>query len=200
MANFDVFDLAGNKVEQVEADFTPISFNVDFLKDCLYKLNKKYFVKTANTKTKVSKTTRKPWKQKGTGRARQGSLAGPHFRGGRVIFGPLAIQRNVKIQKSEIARAKKMLFSKVIASGSLFVVNSALVSDYKTKNTVAIQKAFGNKKTLFIHNREITELNLISARNVQNFQYSSADSLTIYDFVSHDVFLITKESLKFIVS
>jgi large subunit ribosomal protein L4 len=197
----DIFDINGNKVSEKEVNFEGkfVDFNRDFMYFVINTLRKKYRVKTAHTKTKVAGSTRKQYKQKGTGNARRGAGDDPHFVGGRIIFGPLAIQRKVSIQKSQIQLARKMLLSRIFENGTFSIVQNVKIDSYKTKETVKIASTFGGKKFLCVHANEIEENNLVSARNLKDFSYSNVDYLTVFDLLKNDKFLITENALNKIV-
>jgi large subunit ribosomal protein L4 len=207
--SFDVLNIEAQKVDTISLDLTgkTIDLNKAFIKDYLYKLRIKWRGenKFAHTKgiSQVSGTTKKPYKQKGTGNARQGSLRAPQYRGGGIIFGPLAVKRKVNIQKSETALAKKMLLSFLINSPRLLVVDSIALNSHKTKQIVnfATKSIDGfniakPQKTLLIASQE--ELNdniLLSTSNLFWFDIKTTRALTVWSMLFNKKFVFTKKAL-----
>src|ERR1700733_1278817 len=122
---------------------------------------------THKTKTvsEISGTTKKPWKQKGTGRARAGSLRSPQFRGGATIFGPVVRSHALSLNKKVRNLALRIALSAKQAEGKLFIVDSLSVKEAKTKNIAAQFEAFGFKKPLIIGGEQLDEGFAKAARN-----------------------------------
>lgn len=160
------------------------------------------FVKTANTKgiSDVSGTTRKPFKQKGTGNARQGSLRSPQFRGGGIIFGPKPITATYKINKKEKNHAKMVLIAKLIASNAITVINEVSVPAYKTKDAKKfVENLQINGKIAIIHNDEIAYESLKSFSNLPFIGIYSVASFHLYEIVKYDHVVFTEKGFnKFI--
>ena len=155
---------------------------------------------TASTKTRseVRGGGRKPWRQKGTGRARAGSIRSPLWRGGGVIFGPKPRDFNLKLNRKERRLAlRTALVSRV---EDLIVVEefSNELSRPKTKELVAALARWGaapEKKTLLILS-EIAENILLSARNIENLKLIPADQLNVYDLLHADKIVVTASALE----
>lgn len=198
MYNLDILNFDGSKVDSFEFKLPDVSVDPSFLLDCYYKVNKMSFTKTACTKTKVSKTTKKAFRQKGTGNARQGALDGPHMRGGRVSFGPVAVQRTVKIQSSEIKRAKIMILKHLIDSKKIALLNDINLESPKTKHTSSVKSAFSPdaSKMIVYYSESLPINNHLSARNVRGFKYSNDKSIKLIDLFTNDFVAFTKESFQ----
>src|ERR1700761_3531845 len=114
----------------------------------------------------IAGTTKKPWKQKGTGRARQGSLRSPQFRGGAVIFGPLVRSHAFDLQKKVRKLALKTALSAKLSEGKLVVIDQATVAEAKTKLLKARFEALGWANVLIIDGQEVNESFARAARNL----------------------------------
>ncbi|NES99990.1 MAG: 50S ribosomal protein L4 [Sphaerospermopsis sp. SIO1G2] len=155
---------------------------------------------TASTKTRseVRGGGRKPWRQKGTGRARAGSIRSPLWRGGGVIFGPKPREFNIKLNRKERRLALRTAF--VSRAEDLIVVEefSSELQRPKTKELVAALVRWGaapEQKTLLILS-EIAENVNLSARNVENLKLIAADQLNVYDILHADKIVVTPASLE----
>ena len=142
---------------------------------------------TASTKTRaeVRGGGRKPWRQKGTGRARAGSTRSPIWRGGGVIFGPKPRSYAYTLPKKVRRLALKMALSSKLANGQLVVLDSYPFEAPKTKDFVKVLEAFDISKALFVAPEENRVLEL-SARNVPHIQVMLAQGLNVYDILRHD--------------
>ncbi|MBF2066175.1 MAG: 50S ribosomal protein L4 [Calothrix sp. C42_A2020_038] len=155
---------------------------------------------TANTKTRseVRGGGRKPWRQKGTGRARAGSIRSPLWRGGGVIFGPKPRQFNLNINRKELKLALRTAFASRI--NDLIVVEefSSQLSRPKTKELVQAVARWGSEpenKTLLITS-ERNDSVYYSARNVENLKLLYADQLNVYDLLNADKIIVTASALE----
>ena len=157
------------------------------------------FIKTASTKgiSDVSGTTRKPYKQKGTGNARQGSLRSPQYRGGGIIFGPKPVTAGYKINKKERLHARKVLISKLLLSGCITIVDEISVSSFKTKDAKASVDNLGLQGYVaIIHDNEIAYESLKSFSNLKNIGVYSCDFFHIHEIVKYDNLVFTKKSFQ----
>ena len=139
---------------------------------------------------------RKPWRQKGTGRARQGSIRSPQWRGGGVVFGPTPRSYSYKLPKKVRRLAlKSALSAKVLEQN--FVVLDALVLDApKTKDFKAVLTALEiNKKALFV-TAEVNENVLLSARNIAGVTVVTAEGINVLDLLGHDKVVFTQDAVK----
>jgi large subunit ribosomal protein L4 len=207
--SLNVFNWKGESLSPFSIDPTDKIADLDraFIKDYLYKLRLKWRGenKFAHTKgvSQVAGTTKKPYNQKGTGNARQGSLRSPQFRGGGIVFGPLAIKRKVSIQKTETKLAKKMLLSFLLKSKRLVIVEDANLENHKTKNVISFaQKVLGHSgkvapsKTLFVISRSEANENFQRAtNNIFWAEKKFADGITAWSLVFNKKFVFTKAAI-----
>jgi large subunit ribosomal protein L4 len=144
----------------------------------------------------ISGTTKKPWKQKGTGRARQGSLRSPQFRGGAVIFGPVVRSHEYAIQKKVRRLALKTALSAKQAEGKLVVLDSAKVKDAKTS---ALAKSFaklGLVSALIIDGATLDESFARAARNLPDIDVLPQQGANVYDIMRRDTLVLTRDAVQ----
>lgn len=151
--------------------------------------------KTKN-RTEVSGGGKKPWRQKGTGRARQGSIRAPQWRGGGIVFGPTPRSYSVKVNRKVVKLAVKSLLSSRLATRDLVVVDEFQLEDYKTKTLVAILENLKVEgKTLVITDEE--NYNLFKAgANIPNVYVQTKAHLSVYDLINADKYVVTKAAVK----
>lgn len=177
-----------------------VSVNDKVIQEHFVKMKKNHIIPTAHTKcvAEISATTKKPFNQKGTGRARQGSTVGAQHTGGVKVFGPRGIKANIVLPKKEVRLVKKMLLKMAIESGKLFVIKDCKISDGKTKNSVRTLKAFDvkNGNTIVLHDNEIEQNNLLSSRNLKWMSYSRISDFTVHNLMRSECILVTEQSMK----
>lgn len=155
---------------------------------------------TADTKnrTEVSGGGRKPYRQKGTGRARQGSIRSPQFVGGGVVFGPTPRKYVLKVNKKVVKLAVKSLLSDKLANNSLVVVDKFELAEAKTKLFVEVMNNIGayvNKKIVVVTDEENFNLEL-AGRNVPNYYVQTKSHLSVYDLINADLYVMTEDAVK----
>lgn len=151
--------------------------------------------KTKN-RTEVSGGGKKPWRQKGTGRARQGSTRAPQWRGGGVVFGPNPRDYSQKVNRKVVKLAVKSLLSSRVATKDLVVVDEFKLEDFKTKTLVQILKNLNvTGKTLVITAEEDFNL-FVAGSNLPNVYVQTKDHLSVYDLINADKYVITKAAIK----
>ncbi|NDG03758.1 MAG: 50S ribosomal protein L4, partial [Alphaproteobacteria bacterium] len=147
-----------------------------------------------NHKTKiiseVSGTTRKPWKQKGTGRARQGSLRSAQFRKGGIIFGPVVRDHAHDLNKKFRKKALCMALSARLAEGKMVVLESTAITSHKTKELQAKLNKLGASNALLIDGANVDANFEKAARNLPFFQVLPEQGANVYDILSHDVLVL----------
>ena len=148
------------------------------------------------TRTEVSGGGRKPWRQKGTGRARQGSIRSPQWRGGGVVFGPTPRSYNIKVNKKVVKLALKSILSDKFANKNIVVVDRIELEDFKTKGLIEV---LGNLKVegkiLIITTED--DFNLFTAgRNLPNVYVQTKNHLSVYDLINADMYIATEEAMK----
>lgn len=148
------------------------------------------------TRTEVRGGGRKPWRQKGTGRARQGSTRSPQWVGGGVVFGPTPRSYSVKVNRKVVQVALKSILSARLAANSLIVVDKLELEDFKTKSLVAVLNNLDvNGKIVVITTEEDVNLS-IAGRNIPNVYVQTKSHLSVYDLINSDVLVVTEEAVK----
>lgn len=144
----------------------------------------------------ISGTTKKPWKQKGTGNARAGSLRSPQFRGGARIFGPVVRSHALGLNKKVRKLAMKHALSAKQKEGTLFIIESMDVKDVKTKKIAAAFEKNGWDKPLLIGGTELNEGFAKAARNIKNVDVLPQQGANVYDILRHKQLVLTKDAVK----
>lgn len=139
---------------------------------------------------------KKPWRQKGTGRARQGSIRAPQWRGGGIVFGPTPRSYAVKCNKKAVKLAKKCLLSNRLALNKLVVVEDFKLDSFKTKEFVKVLENLKTEgKVVVALANENTNVS-IAANNIPNVYVQNYSHLSVYDLINADMFILTEETVK----
>lgn len=149
------------------------------------------------TRTEVAGGGKKPWRQKGTGRARQGSIRAPQWRGGGVVFGPTPRSYSVKVNKKVVKAALRSLLTSRLLSNDLVVVDKIELADFKTKSFVEVLKNLNayDKKVVVITNEEDFNLSL-AGRNIANVYVQTKSHLSVYDLINADKYVALVDVIK----
>ena len=146
--------------------------------------------------SEISGTTKKPWNQKGTGRARAGSLRSPHFRGGAVVFGPVVRSHEYSLPKKVRALGLKMALSDKAANNNLVIVKEAKLKTAKTKDFVATLAKFGWTSALIIDSAAVDENLKKAIANIHKIDALPSIGANVYDIIRHEKLVITEEAVK----
>lgn len=198
MATVEVFDWNNKKVGS--ADLKADVFEAPVRKDILHEVVrwqracKRQGTHKAKTRGEVRGGGKKPFKQKGTGNARQGSIRSPLKQGGGVIFGPTPRDYSFNIPKKVKKLALRSALSYLYKNGKLKVVDSMNSSEGKTKDLVSGLKALELDKTVLI-DAESNDLFKRAAQNIKGIQYYPVTGLNVYDLLKYDNLVVTKDSL-----
>ena len=144
----------------------------------------------------VSGTGKKPYKQKGTGRARQGSLRSPQFRGGAVIFGPTPRSHAFALNKKVRALGLKTALSDKQREGKLVVIDTAALPDGKSKALAAKMKEMGWTSALFIDGQQVDESFARAAANIKHVDVLPSQGANVYDILRRDVLVLTRAAVE----
>lgn len=202
MTKLKVYNMQGNVVgeqELVDAAFA-VPVNASLVHDVVLSIAANARHPWAHTKTKgeVSGTGKKPWKQKGTGRARQGSHRSPQWIGGGIVFGPRSDRDySVKINRKTKALVLRMTLSDKVASDKMVLLEEMVSAKGKTKESVAvIKKLPGGGKKVTIVTEGGDDVLLRSLRNVQDVQVTNLNSLNVMDVLNADTVIMTVAAAK----
>lgn len=160
-----------------------------------YLLNQRQGTQSTLTRAEVAGGGRKPWKQKGTGRARQGSTRSPQWIHGGIALGPKPRTYKVSINKKVKKIAMISALSSKVAAGELIVVDNIALDEYKTKKVAAMLAALGADKKALIVLPEANKLIVKSAANIPGVITAPANALNVYDILKYDKFIIVKDAV-----
>ncbi len=153
---------------------------------------------STRTRSEVSGGGRKPWRQKGTGRARQGSIRAPHWRGGGVVFGPHPRDYSFKVNRKEVKLAMRSALSAKLADGELIVVSAFDFEKPSTKDAVAALKALGVEGRVTVVVAPEDENAYLSLRNIPTVRIIPSYAINTYDLLDNKKLLVTSEALSYI--
>lgn len=185
-----------------EIELNPAIFGVEVRNDILHRMVEYQRAKkragTHKTKgiSEISGTTKKPWKQKGTGNARAGSLRSPQFKGGARIFGPVVRSHALGLNKKFRKLAMKHALSAKQKEGALIVIENTQMKDAKTKNIVAAFTKAGWDKPLIIDGAAVNEAFAKAARNIKHVDVLPQQGCNVYDILRHKQLVLTKDAVK----
>jgi large subunit ribosomal protein L4 len=197
MANVKLFDQARQEIGAVE--LSPEVFEIEVQPELLHLVVRAQLAaKRAGTHSVKTRTTvrgggRKPWRQKGTGRARAGSTRSPLWRGGAVVHGPEPRDYTFKVNRKVRQLALRMALSAKLVSDSLVLVEGIAVPEVKTKLMVKVITDFGLKKALIVLPASDNNLEL-SARNLPGIKVVREDMLNVYDVLRYDQLVMLKDA------
>lgn len=140
---------------------------------------------------------RKPWRQKGTGRARQGSIRSPQWRGGGIVFGPTPRKYDVKLNQKVRQLALRSALSYHVQNNSLVIVDSIKLEAPKTKLFAGLLSKLGISGKVLVVDKMISEDLAIAARNIPTVNFSDAEHTSVYDILNCNTLLVTADSIKY---
>ena len=196
MPNINVVNMAGEKVSEITLSDKVFGREVNeaILHTAVraYLMNQRQGTQSTLTRTEVSGGGRKPWKQKGTGHARQGSTRAPQWTHGGVALGPKPRSYRVELNKSTKRAALFGALSSKVASGDMVVIDSITATEYKTKNMVAMLNAVGAKKKTLVVLPEVDECVIKSLANIEGVKTAQWNTLNVYDILNCDTFIVAE--------
>lgn len=198
MPTVGLFNKEGKKVGDFQ--LSDKVFGVEVNKEVLHQVvvaqlaNKRQGTQSAKTRAEVSGGGIKPWRQKGTGRARQGSIRAPQWIKGGIVFAPKPRDYSMAIPKSMKRVAMKSALSSKVEGNEIIVLEDLTVDAPKTKEIVKMLDAFNAKKTLIV--TEESNKNVYkSARNIEGVTVLPVNNINVYDILKYDNFIITKDAV-----
>ena len=198
MANVKVYNMEGKEVGTLELN--DAVFGVEVNEHLMHLAvvgqlaNKRQGTQSAKTRSEVSGGGRKPWKQKGTGHARQGSTRAAQWVGGGMIFAPKPRDYSVKMNKKEKAAAIKSALSSRVAEEKIYVVDSLTFDEIKTKKMAAVLDSLKVEKALVVLDKKDENV-ILSARNLPAVRTVMSNSINVYDILKYGSLVITKEAV-----
>ena len=199
MPKVALYNMSGEQIGDIELkdDVFGVEINTHVMYEAVkaYLANQRQGTQSAKTRSEVRGGGRKPWRQKGTGRARQGSIRSPQWKGGGVVFAPKPRDYSIRLPKKVRRLALKSAFSSKVASGEIIVVDSLTLNEPKTKEMVSLLKSLKIDRKALIVLPEKDEKVVRSAQNIPGIKTTQVNTLNVYDILNHDMFIITKEAV-----
>jgi large subunit ribosomal protein L4 len=198
MPTVGLFNIEGKKVGDIQ--LAESIFGVEVNKNALHQVvvallaNKRQGTQSAKTRAEVSGGGIKPWRQKGTGRARQGSTRSPQWAHGGIVFAPKPRDYRMSLPKSMRRVAFKSALSSKVVDNEMIVIDSLELDVPKTKEIVKMLNAFEAKKTLIV-TAESNENVYKAARNIEGVAVLPVNNLNVYDILKYEKFIVTKDAV-----
>ena len=199
MANVAVYNMEGKEVESI--DLNDAVFGVEVNEHLVHMAvvqqlaNNRQGTQKAKTRSEVSGGGRKPWRQKGTGHARQGSTRAPQWTHGGVVFAPVPRDYSFKMNKKEKRAALKSALTSRVQENKLIVIDELKFDEIKTKNFKAVMDNLKVNKAYVVLN-ENDEKVVKSARNLPNVQTALTNTINVYDVMKGGTVILTKDAVK----
>jgi len=198
VATVDVKDINGKTVGNIDLD--PALFGVEVNEHAVhmavvqYLANQRQGTKSTKTRAEVRGGGRKPWRQKGTGRARQGSIRSPQWVGGGVVFAPKPRDFSFKLNKKLKRLALKSVLTDKVNQGKLVVLDSINLPEVKTKSMASVCASLDLGKALFVMDGSNTNV-MLSARNIPTIKTAGVNTINVYDILNHESLVVTKDAV-----
>ena len=200
MAKVNVYDMTGKAVSEIELSSSvfEITPNVSVMHTVVkaYLANQRQGTQSAKTRSEVSGGGRKPWRQKGTGRARQGSTRAVQWKGGGVAFAPKPRDYRMSVNKKVRALAMRSALSSKLASGDLIVVDQINLDEYKTKKVVEMLKALNVDRKALLVMADKNDYLIKSASNIPGVKTALTNTINVYDILNGGKFVVTVDAIK----
>ena len=198
MANVSVLNMEGKEVEKLELNDNIFGVEINehlvHLAVVSQLANNRQGTQKAKTRSEVSGGGRKPWRQKGTGHARQGSIRAPQWTGGGVVFAPVPRDYEVKMNKKERRAALKSALTSKVQDNKLVVVDSLALAEVKTKEMQRVLTNLKAEKALVITASDDKNV-VLSARNIADVQTATVNTMNVYDVMKHNTVVVTKDAV-----
>ena len=199
MSNVSVYNMEGKEVGTIELDDAVFGVEVNehlvHMAVVQHLANKRQGTQKAKTRSEVSGGGRKPWKQKGTGHARQGYTRAPQWKGGGVVFAPVPRDYSFKINKKEKRAALKSALTSKVQSNNLIVLDELKLDEIKTKSFLAVMNNLKVQKGLVVMAGDNNGNVILSARNVPDIDTARADMINVYDIMKAKTLVLTKDAV-----
>ena len=199
MANVAVYNMEGKEVDKIELNDS--IFGVEINEHLVHMAvlqqlaNKRQGTQKAKTRSEVRGGGRKPWRQKGTGHARQGSTRSPQWTGGGVVFAPTPRDYSFKLNKKEKRAALKSALTSRVVENKFVVVDELKLDEIKTKKFVEVLKNLNVEKALVVLN-DMDEKVIASAANIPTVKTTQTNELNVFDVLKYDTVVVTKAAVE----
>ena len=198
MANVSVYNMEGNEVGKM--DLNDAVFGVEVNEHLVHMAvvaqlaNNRQGTQKAKTRSEVSGGGRKPWRQKGTGHARQGSTRAPQWTGGGVVFAPVPRDYTLKMNKKEKRAALKSALTSRVQENKLIVVDELKFDSIKTKAMASVLKNLNVNKALVVLNDNDTNV-VMSAKNIPDVKTAQTNTINVFDILKYNTVVLTKDAV-----
>ncbi|GMQ63273.1 50S ribosomal protein L4 [Vallitalea maricola] len=198
MAKVSVYNMEGKQVEEIELNDN--IFGVEINEHLMHMsvvgqlANKRQGTQSAKTRSEVRGGGAKPWRQKGTGRARQGSIRAPQWTGGGVVFAPKPRDYSIKLNKKEKRAALKSALTAKVNDNKLIVVDELKLDEIKTKKMSEVLTNLKVQKALIVLNDNDKNV-VLSTRNIRGVKTALTNTINVYDILKYDTFVVTKDAV-----
>ena len=200
MAKVSVYNMEGSGVGKMDLNDNVFAANVNehlmHMAAVLQLANKRQGTQKAKTRSEVRGGGRKPWRQKGTGHARQGSTRAPQWTGGGVVFAPTPREYSFKMNKKEKAGAIKSALTSRVNEEKFFVLDSLKFDEIKTKKMVNVLDSLKVEKALVVLDGEDNANVALSARNIAGVRVVAFNAINVYDILKYDTVVATKNAVE----
>ncbi|MDO5361296.1 MAG: 50S ribosomal protein L4 [Eubacteriales bacterium] len=198
MANVTVYNMEGNEVGTMELNDAVFGVEINehlvHLAVVRQLANKRQGTQKAKTRSEVSGGGRKPWRQKGTGHARQGSIRAPQWTGGGVVFAPVPRDYEVKMNKKERRAALKSALTSKVQDNKLVVVDALTLAEVKTKEMQKVLTNLKAEKALVVTAADDKNI-ILSTRNIADVETATVNTINVYDVMKHNTVVVTKDAV-----
>ncbi len=198
MAQVAVYNMQGKEVDKIELNDSIFGVEVNehlvHMAVVAQLANKRQGTQKAKNRSEVSGGGRKPWRQKGTGHARQGSIRAPQWKGGGVVFAPAPRDYSISLNKKEKRAALKSALTSRVNEQKLVVIDELKMNEIKTKEFVAVLKAFNLDKALVVLDENDKNV-ILSARNIPDVKTAQVNELNVYDVLKYNTLVLTKKAV-----
>ena len=199
MANVSIFNMEGNEVGTMELNDAIFGAKVNehlvHLAVVSQLANKRQGTQKAKTRSEVSGGGRKPWRQKGTGHARQGSTRAPQWTGGGMVFAPVPRDYTIRLNKKEKRAALKSVLTSKVQENKFIVVDELKFDEIKTKTMKNVLANLKADKALVILNDNDQNV-VLSARNIEGVQTALTNTINVFDLLKHNTVVVTKAAVE----
>ena len=200
MSKVSVFNITGEKTGDLELSSNV--FDVEIREHAVHQVvvallaNKRQGTQSAKTRAEVSGGGKKPWRQKGTGRARQGSIRSPQWIHGGVVFAPKPRSYRVSVPKSIRRVAMKSVLTSKVREENMLVLDKISFDAPKTKDMVKILEAFKIESKLLLITKDVDNNVYRSSTNLQNVKVMPVNNINVYDLLKYEKLMITQDAVK----
>ena len=199
MATVSVLNMAGQEVGTLELNdavfAAPVNEHLVHLAVVSQLANKRQGTQSAKTRSEVRGGGRKPWRQKGTGHARQGSIRAPQWTGGGVVFAPKPRDYAVKMNKKEKRAALKSVLTAKLNENKFVVTHQSKFDEIQTKTAVAMLAAVNAPKAIIVTDEKDNNV-ILSARNIAGVKTATVSTINVYDILKYDTVVASKAAVE----